>query len=148
MRRIAIRLGIVAVVIVGGLGLRQFLSTSAGDLTTGDCFDLPPAGTETITDVQHQPCGQEHGAEVFFVGDHPASGEDPYPVGAGMLSFLEDQCLPAYLAYTGTDLTTQATFDVGWFQPTEEGWQRGDRSVICYAYRVDEARFKGSLKGG
>lgn len=148
MRGIAIRVGIVALIVVGGLVFRQFLTGSAGDLKAGDCFDLPAAGTETVRDVQHQPCDQDHGAEVFFSGDYPGSDSDPLPTDDEMFAFLEDRCLPAYFAYTGTDLTTQETYDVGWFQPTDEGWKGGDQGVICYAYRLDETRFKGSLKGG
>jgi hypothetical protein len=148
VNRSAIRVGIVALVLVGAFVLRQFLTGSAGDLKVGECFDLPAAEMETVKDVQHQPCDQDHGAEVFFVGDYPGSENDPNPTDDEMFAFLEDQCLPTYYAYTGTDLTTQETYDVGWFQPTAEGWKDGDRGVICYAYRLDEAEFKGSLKGG
>ncbi|MBA3875836.1 MAG: hypothetical protein C0498_02695 [Anaerolinea sp.] len=72
MRGIVLRVGIVALIIVGGLVLRPFLSGSAGDLKVSDCFDPPAADTETVSDVQHQPCDQDHGAEVFFVGDSRA----------------------------------------------------------------------------
>jgi len=44
MRGLAIRIGIVAVILVGALILRPFISGGAGDLNVGDCFD-PPAGT-------------------------------------------------------------------------------------------------------
>ena len=148
MRGIAIRIGIVAIFIIGGLVFRQFLSGNAGDLKAGDCFDLPAPGTETVKDVQHRPCDQDHGAEVFFVGDYPGSGSDPYPTEDEMIAFLTDSCLPAYTTYSKTDLTTQDTYDVGWFQPTAEGWKGSDQSVICYVYRLDETKFKGSLKGG
>ncbi len=148
MRGIAIRVGIVALIVIGGLVLRPFLTGNAGDLKAGDCFDLPAAGIETVEDVQHQPCDQDHGAKVFFVGDYPGSGDDPYPTDDEMLAFLEDRCLPEYLSYTGTDLTTQETYDVRWFQPTDDGWNDGDRGVSCYVYRLDETKFKGSLKAG
>ena len=47
--------GIVAVIIVGGFILRDRLSSNAGDLKVGDCFDEPASGAE-ISDVQHHPC--------------------------------------------------------------------------------------------
>jgi hypothetical protein len=148
MRGIVLRVGIVALIIVGGLVLRPFLSGSAGDLKVSDCFDPPAADTETVSDVQHQPCDQDHGAEVFFVGDYPGSGSDPYPTDDEMLTYLTSTCLPAYSTYTGTDFSAQDVFDVGWFQPTADGWKSGDQSVICYAYRLDEEKFKGSIKAG
>lgn len=148
MQGIALRVGIVVLIIIGGLILRPFLSGSAGDLKVGDCFDLPSAAIETVKDVQHQPCDQDHGGEVFFVGDYPGSGSDPYPTDDEMITFLTSTCLPAYSAYTGTDIAAQDVFDIGWFQPTADGWKGGDQSVICYAYRLDETRFRGSLKAG
>ncbi|MBA3875837.1 MAG: hypothetical protein C0498_02700 [Anaerolinea sp.] len=65
-----------------------------------------------------------------------------------MLTYLTSTCLPAYSTYTGTDFSAQDVFDVGWFQPTADGWKSGDQSVICYAYRLDEEKFKGSIKAG
>lgn len=148
MQGLAIRIGVIALILVGGLILRPFLTGSAGDLKVGDCFDLPGADVETVEDVQHHPCDQDHGGEVIFVGDFPGSSSDAYPNDDAMIDFLTDACLPAYATYTGTDIDAQDTFDIGWFQPTEEGWRSGDQSVICYAYRLDEAPFKGSLKAG
>ena len=43
-------------VAIGGFVLRDRLSSNAGDLAVGDCFDEPTASAETIEDVQHQPC--------------------------------------------------------------------------------------------
>lgn len=147
MRGIALRVGIVALVLVGGLILRPFLPGSAGELKVGDCFDVP-TGQQEVKDVQHQPCDQEHGAEVFFVGDYPGSKSDSYPTDDEMIAFLSDKCVTAYNTYTGTDIATEATYDIGWFQPSEEGWKGGDQDVICYVYRLDETKFRGSLKVG
>ena len=63
-----VRLGIVAVIIIGGFILRDRLSSSAGDLKVGDCFDEPASGAE-ISEVQHHPCAESHTAEVVFIGE-------------------------------------------------------------------------------
>lgn len=147
MRGLALRVGIVALVLVGGLILRPFLPGGAGELKVGDCFDVP-TGQQEVKDVQHHPCDQEHGAEVFFVGDYPGSRSDPYPTDDEMITFLWDKCVPAHNTYTGIDITTQDTYDIGRFQPSEEGWNKGDQGVICYVYRFDETLFRGSLKAG
>ena len=141
-----IGIGIAAVLLIGGFIFKDFLSGNAGDLKVGDCFDLPPANVETVEDVQHHPCDQDHGGEVVFVGDYPGSGSDPYPTDDQFISFLLDSCWPASVSYSGIDIPNQDVYDIGWFQPTDEGWRGGDQSVICYLYRLDEAPFKGSLK--
>jgi len=143
-----IGIGILAVVLIGGFIFRDFLTGNAGDLKVGDCFDLPASDQETVKDVQHHPCTDLHGGEVIFIGDIPGSRSDPYPSDDAMFAFLTETCLPAYNTYTGTDIATQATYDIGWFQPSEDGWKGGDQGVICYLYRIDEVPFKGSLKAG
>jgi hypothetical protein len=148
MRNIGVRIGIIALIVVGAFVLRPFLTGNAGDLNVGDCFDVPATDQETVEDVQHHPCDQDHGGEVVFVGDYPGSGSDPYPTDDEMFAFLTDKCVPAFSAYTGTDFTSQTTYDIGWFQPTEEGWKDDDQGVSCYAYRLDETNFKGSIKAG
>ena len=62
-----VRIAIIAIIIVGGFVLRDRLSSSAGDLKVGDCFDEPATGGE-ISDVQHHPCTEAHTAEVVFIG--------------------------------------------------------------------------------
>lgn len=146
MNRNVIWIGLLAVVLIGGFLFRDFLTGNAGDLNVGDCFDLPGSDTEPVKDVQHHPCTDLHGGEVIFVGDFPGSRSDPYPTDDEMFAFLTEKCVPAYNTYTGTDIAGQETYDIGWFQPTEEGWKGGDQEVSCYIYRLDEEPFKGSLK--
>lgn len=148
MRSIAIRVGIIAVIAIGAFILRPFISSNAGDLNTGDCFDLPSASAETVKDVQHHPCDQEHGGEVIFKGDYPGSKSDSYPTDNEITAFLVDKCIPAYKAFTGLDIENDTVYDIGWFQPTNEGWSKGDQGVTCYLYRLDSAPFKGSRKAG
>lgn len=146
MNRNIIWIGIIAIVLIGGFIFRDFLSGNAGELKVGDCFDLPSADTEEVKDVQHHPCTDLHGGEVIFVGEYPGSKDDPYPTDDEMFAFLTEQCIPAYTSYTGVAVDSQDTYDIGWFQPTNDGWKGGDQGVICYIYRVDETQFKGSLK--
>lgn len=146
MQGIAIRLGIVGLIVIGGLVLRPFLTGNAGELKVGDCFDVPGPEVTEVDDVQHHPCDQDHTGEVIFVGDYPGSASDGYPTEDDVFAYLEAQCIPAFQAYTGIAYADDQVHDIGWFQPTEEGWQNGDQGMICYAYRLDEAPFKGSLK--
>src|SRR5262245_56412524 len=62
-------IGIFIALGVGGFIFRDFLSANATDLKVGDCFD-EPANMESVEDVQHHPCTDEHTAEVFFTGKY------------------------------------------------------------------------------
>ena len=145
MRSIAIRLGIVGAIVVAGVILRPFLTGNAGSLNVGDCFDVPPGEQETIDDVQHHPCTDPHGAEVVFVGDY-APATDVQPTETDIQGFVGSTCIPAFGQYTGLEFGTATDYDLGWFWPTAEGWSKGDHKVICYAVRIDEAKFTESIK--
>lgn len=139
MRSIALRFGILAVLALGAVGC----GGSANDLVVGDCFD-PPADTEgTVTDVAKRPCTEAHGAEVVFVGDFsPAT--DTYP--ASFQAFYASACAPAFTTYTGLDFSSDTTYDMAAFKPTPDSWGTGDRKVICYALRIDEAKMNASIR--
>jgi len=145
MRSIGIRLGIVAVVVIAFVVLRPFLSGNAGGLSVGDCFDVPAGAGETVSDVQHHPCTESHGAEVVFVGEFkPATSI--YPTDEEFTNFGKANCVPAFNAYTGLDFETATTYDIEPFFPTADGWTKGDRKVICFAVRADNAPMTTSVK--
>jgi hypothetical protein len=143
MRGWVIRIGIIAVIVVAGLILRDRLSGNAGDLQVGDCFD-EPTQTQDVSDVQHHPCTDAHDAEVIFVGDHPDS--DTYPGVDAFDTFVLTQCVPAFEAYTGRDWETDTELDLGYFYPTADGWPSGDREVACYVARLDGVSMSASVK--
>jgi hypothetical protein len=130
-----IRIGIIAVIVVGGLVFRDRLSSNAGDLKVGDCFD-DPQGVETVKDVQHHPCNESHTSEVVFIGTVPGDNAT-YPPKATFTSWAVTNCVPAFSAYTGIDIATQEVLDMTYFFPLEDGWKRGEHSVTCYIFRVD-----------
>jgi hypothetical protein len=145
MRGIAIRVGIVAAIIIGGLILKPFLSGNAGDLKVGECFDVP-VGAEAIEDVQHHPCSDEHSGEVFFVGKSAAAKDVAYPTDIELAAEVYGLCDSAFVAYTGLDSNTEPVWTYGYFIPTSEGWSDGDRGVICYVAKIDSSVTKGSVK--
>src|SRR5262245_10295127 len=63
---LVVRFGIVAVIVLGGLLVRDFISGSPDALRVGDCIDTPTSDAG-ISDVQHHPCDQAHTGEVFGV---------------------------------------------------------------------------------
>jgi len=139
-----VRIAIVAAIAIGAFIFRDRISSNAGDLAVGDCFD-EPAGQTEIKDVQHHPCTESHTSEVVFVADHPG-GNDAYPNETQFLEFVQTQCVPAFNSYTGKDFDTDTELDMGYFFPTADGWKSGDHEMICYVIRLDKAPSTQSVK--
>ncbi|HET8786428.1 MAG TPA: septum formation family protein [Candidatus Limnocylindrales bacterium] len=116
---------------------------SAGDLAVGTCFD-EPAGTEDISTVTKHACTEPHDAEVFHVAEYTG---DTYPIDLSMENFVDDVCLPVFETYVGASFNEAQDLNVGWFYPNRNGWDDGDRTVTCYAVRVDAAKMNQSVKG-
>jgi hypothetical protein len=142
---IVVLVGIVAVIGGGFWLFRDRLSGNASELVVGDCFDKP-AETETVTDVQHQPCTTPHDREVIAVLTHPAGPDGPYPVVSGFEDFIQEKCIPAFESYTGRVADTESELILGYFQPTLSGWGDGDRGLICFLSRRDDQQLSGSLR--
>lgn len=140
----AFRIGIIAVIAIGALIFRDRLSSNAGELKLGDCYD-DPQGVTVITDVQHHPCTEPHTAEVIFLGNLPGDNAT-YPSDVAIETWVADTCLPAWTAYTGKDYQTEPVLSLGYYTPSEEGWKDGDRGVVCYATRDDGAAMTTSVR--
>jgi hypothetical protein len=138
-----LRIGIVAVFIVGGLIFRDRLGGSPTELRVGDCFDVPTKAGETVNDVQHHPCNESHTAEVILLTNHPAAKGKKEPSDSELTSYLVDTCGAALERYVkgSTD-----KFDLGAFYPTSEDWKNGDRGITCYLTMLDESPMKASFK--
>jgi hypothetical protein len=144
MRGWIIRIAIVGAIAVGALVFRDRLSGNAGELKLGDCFD-DPAGASEVNDVQHHPCTEAHTAEVVYLGKMTGANE-AYPADATVEQWVATSCVPAWSGYTGKDVETDPVLTLGWYQPTNAGWAKGDRDIICYAGRIDGASMTSSVK--
>ncbi len=144
MRGWVIRIGIIVAIAAGAYILRDRLSSNAGELQVGDCFD-DPANAAEISDVQHHPCSEAHTSEVVFVGK--LTGDNAaYPADSVVDAWARANCLPAWETYTGKTFETEPVLTINFYQPGKEGWSKGDRDVICYAIREDGATMTGSVK--
>jgi hypothetical protein len=144
MRGWVFRIGIIAVIAVGALIFRDRLSSNAGELKVGDCFD-DPQGVTIVTDVQHHPCNEAHTAEVVYLGTLPGDNAT-YPTDAVIDVYVEASCLPAWTAYTGKDFQTETILGLGYYSPSSEGWSDGDRGIVCYAARNDGGPMLASVR--
>ncbi len=140
--KILIRVLLIGVLLIGGFLFRDRLTGNAGDLTVGDCFDVPAVDTN-ISDVQHHPCTDAHTGEVVFVGKHPAATGVVFAEPL-LLDFAGASCIPALETYVGTALPE--SLDIGAFYPLAKDWDTGDREITCYLYQIDGSTMTTSLK--
>lgn len=141
--KIILRVGLIAVFLVGGFVLRDRLGGSPSELKFGDCFDVPTTTAQTVKDVQHHPCTESHTGEVILVTTHPAAKDAAKPSDVELTSYLMSTCGVALETYVGPD---NAKFDLGAFSPTDKGWQDGDRGITCYLAMLDESAMTVSSK--
>jgi hypothetical protein len=132
-------------VIVALLAIVLFVvrnNVAADDLKVGDCFNIPN-GT-TIKTVEKHPCNESHNAEVIFIGEY--TGGSTYPISLSLDRFIESSCAPAFATYVGRAVDSEPALSVGYFHPTSDGWDAGDRTITCYISQPDESPMTKSLK--
>jgi hypothetical protein len=139
------RMVITWAVILGFLGVVLFVvrnQVSADDLVVGQCFDVPDQ-TEVSTVEKHE-CTESHDAEVFHVVEY--SGSDDYPISLTFDNFVDEQCIPAFATYVGDTFEEREELGMGYFYPSNDTWDDGDRTVTCYLGNIDETKLTKSLK--
>jgi hypothetical protein len=126
---------------------------SVHDLKVGDCFDPSaseptpdPSGNTPVHVVTARPCAQPHDFEVFAVMRLPdeigqGSGD---PTHDDMDNAAADRCVPAFGPYVGL-LYGTSSLEGGDMQPSVRGWQKGDRTLVCYVYDPAHPQSSGSL---
>jgi Septum formation len=117
-------------------------NVSADDLKVGDCFNIPN-GT-SIQTVEHHPCNENHNAEVVLVKDYDGA---TYPISLSLDSFIESNCVPAFETYVGRAIDSEPELSIGYFYPSRDSWESGDRTIICYVALPDESPMTESVKG-
>lgn len=135
---------IIVVALVVFIGVVLFLvrdNVAADDLKVGDCFNVPN-GT-TVQTVEKRPCNESHTAQVIFAGDYDG---DSYPISLSLERYIGEKCIPAYEEYLGRDLDSEPQLSVGYFHPTRDGWDGGDRKVTCYITQPDDSPMTESLR--
>ena len=129
---------------------------SAGGLLTieleiGDCVDYPDAldrraATEELLSVDAMPCDVRHQAEVIASVVHPGGSDDPFPGEDELFDFGVDQCLARFEPLVGIPFAESA-LDIRVMTPLSEGWDDGDREILCIAERVDGRPLEESVIG-
>ena len=117
-------------------------NVAADDLKVGDCFVIPN-GT-TIQTVEKLACTESHNAEVIFVGEHDGT---TYPISLTLDRFIDEKCVPAFEPYVGRSFDSDPEMTIGYFYPSRDTWDSGDRTITCYVAQPDESPMTESVKG-
>jgi Septum formation len=108
--------------------------TSVFDLEVGDCFSVEADQFDTVLVVD---CEQPHEYEAFFVFDHTAGPDEPYPGDDPLFEFADTECQPPFEEYVGHDYQTSIWYITS-ITPSEETWADGDREIVCTLNQQDE----------
>jgi Septum formation len=126
------------------------LSTSGNvtvtDLRVGDCFNAAEFSESDVEvgDVDGVPCDEPHSFEVFAVADYRGSA---YPgTQAAFESAFAEVCVPPFEPYVGVPYADSILWASA-IQPTEDGWNSGDREFICHLHEEDAPMITGSQRG-
>lgn len=110
------------------------------DLRAGQCLEKPE-NTTGIEAVEVVPCDDPHDLEVFAVVELT---DGPYPGESGRSQAAQEACAGRFAAYVGVEPAASA-LATGFLVPTEQGWERGDREVVCLLHAPEE-RLTGSMR--
>ncbi|MDT0430045.1 MULTISPECIES: DUF4190 domain-containing protein [Streptomyces] len=110
--------------------------TSVFALETGDCFTPATVPTQdnqgSIRNgtAERLPCEEPHRGEIY--GSFELTGQEAFPGPEEIMKTSRDRCgvlLPEY----AVDLTAQGPLQTYFYYPDQAGWERGGRTVLCWA---------------
>jgi hypothetical protein len=118
-------------------------------LQTGDCLTGGNLAGVLGTDnpwpakVTAVPCNEGHVAEVYYANEHFWPQNDAFPGYNTLVDQAATQCESQQTAYTGVSYSKSPLHEdrIGPFG--SDIWQRGDRELVCVAYRPTTADPKG-----
>jgi hypothetical protein len=110
-------------------------------LEVGQCLD-DPGVRSGIEEVELVACDDPHDFEVFAL---PALADGTYPGDREVVDAAQASCTNRFAAYVGVEEVASA-LATAFFIPNEDGWEGGDRQVVCLLYEPD-LRLEGSMRG-
>jgi hypothetical protein len=130
--------GLLLLLPLAGCGL---LSEPAPEL--GDCLQRESIEMAEVDSVPTVSCEEEHDAQVVAVFD---VREGDYPDDAEWEQLLVEGCLEGFEAFVGVPYEESA-LELQDLTPTPDGWEAGDREVLCVAYLPDGSTTQESFEG-
>ena len=81
------------------------------------------------------PCTESHDEEVVGQIRYPAGDDDPFPGDDAVIDHADDRSASsAFERWVGRPYY-ESSLELGYLWPQAEGWDIGDRTILCLAYR-------------
>lgn len=122
-------------------------SGAVSSLEVGDCFDDEESQVlGEVSEVSSVPivdCGEPHDNEVFALYEE---ADGAFPGTDAMIELGYQGCIQRFDAFVGIEYL-ESELDVFAIVPTDEGWERGDREIVCALYELSLAKMTGTQRG-
>lgn len=130
--------GLVSSLILAACGQAALL------VDEGQCFNNPDGRSDIVTNVDIVDCADAHDNEMYAVVPYPIEG--PHPGDQVIQEFADATCIERFEDFVGFDYLA-SELDLGYFWPTDESWDAGDRTVQCFVFELDGSQAAGTLQG-
>ncbi|MBB6120706.1 septum formation family protein [Nocardiopsis algeriensis] len=118
--------------------------TDVFDVYLGDCMnEMETNWDDSVSSVPKVDCSEPHDFEVYHVEDIAESGD--YPGEDRVSEMSAAICEPAFETFVGVSYLDSELYYTPLF-PTSDGWDYGDREVLCLIHELD-AQTTGTLEG-
>ncbi len=98
----------------------------------GECFQVSDLGDE-ISELPTVACDEPHEAEVYHVFDIESEAAFDFNTVVGI---AEETCIAEFDDFVGFHYW-DSELDVYFLHPIAEGWEAGDREVLCAVIAPD-----------
>jgi hypothetical protein len=145
---IAVSLLLIVVVAFNNNSSQSPTGGAGGQAIRGDAYDqVVQRGPGTCFDDLDEPdvteCSAPHEAEFYGNFQFPASD---WPGDTAVADGGEERCVQGFEDYTGSSVDESTELDVYTITPSRDGWNAGDREVICVLTSLGEGKLTGSKR--
>jgi hypothetical protein len=61
--------------------------------------------------------------------------------------YINESCVPAFESYIGRAVDSEPELSIGYYYPSRDSWDSGNKTITCYVAQPDESPMTESLKG-
>ena len=136
-------LGVAALSVATLSGCSALFGGEAQQFAIGECLTYPEV-TEAETEVNELPvvdCSEPHDAEVFALADSALEAFDK----DALFTEAEGYCYGQFESYVGLPYEESVIYFTT-LVPSSDGWDAGDRALICLLVSDVNGDNTGSLK--
>ena len=155
LAKVLLGVGALAVVLLVGVAALGVLladsgTISAGSIERGECFadfaqfETDDTGTGEVTSVDRIDCTEAHALEAYYVGPAYESYE-LYPGVEEIDDVAVTSCRQRFERFVDFDWES-SELDFWWLTPTQDGWDQGDRELVCLVGESNKGSTVGTLE--